>query len=121
MKRKATKTQMLVAAMQSAEEMANSTSVRISGTLRPYLSLSGPMMSWPNASPSMLVVRPSWTVDGAAEKASVMEGSAGRYISVTNGAKAVSAESMMSRNKLGLSVIWLSWVMLSRKPAVCVP
>ena len=60
-------------------------------------------------------------MEGAAANVSVMDGSAGRYMSVTNGAKAVSAESMMRRNMPGLSVVWVSWVMLLRKPAACVP
>ena len=103
MRRMATNIVILLENIQSAEEIANSTSVAMRGIFRPYLSLSGPMMSWPRARPSMLVVRPSCTCEVDALNDSVIDGSAGRYISVTKGANAVSAASMMRRNFVGCS------------------
>ncbi len=44
-RRRATNVVMLVENIQSAEDIANNTSVAMSGIFRPYLSLSGPMMS----------------------------------------------------------------------------
>ena len=106
MSRSATNIVILVENIQSAEDIANNTSVAMSGTFRPYLSLSGPMMSWPMARPSMLVVRPSCTCEVDALNDSVIDGSAGRYMSVTNGANAVSAASMMRRNFVGRSDVF---------------
>ena len=56
-----------------------------SGGRLPYLSLNGPKISCPKASPIMLKVRPSCTIDGVAEKYSAIAGKVGRYMSVTNG------------------------------------
>ncbi len=62
----------------------------ISSGRRPYLSLNGPKNSCPAASPTMLVVRPNWTSDEEVWKKVTISGRVGRYISVTNGPKAVS-------------------------------
>ncbi len=106
MRRMATNIAIPLDNIQSTEEIANSTSVLMSGIFRPYLSLSGPMMSCPSASPIMLVVRPSCTSEVVASNVVVMDGRAGRYISVTNGANAVSAASMTKRNIVGRSVVF---------------
>ena len=62
------------------------------------MSLNGPKISCPKASPIMLKVRASCTIDGVAEKYSAIAGKVGRYMSVTNGPKAVSAPRNMSMN-----------------------
>lgn len=106
MRRRATNIVILLENIQSAEDIANNTSVAMSGIFRPYLSLSGPMMSWPMARPSMLVVKPSCTCEVVALNDSVIDGSAGRYMSVTNSAKAVSAASIIRRNFVGRSDVF---------------
>lgn len=71
-------------------ETAKSIMADIRTGLRPYLSLSGPKNTCPTASPSMLVARPSCTSDGVVLKIAAIDGSVGRYMSVTNGPNAES-------------------------------
>ena len=60
---KKTKDSMFQASRQAAVETMNRIIDRTSGPLRPYLSLAGPISSWPEASPTMLDVRLSCTHD----------------------------------------------------------
>ena len=103
-KRRNTNCSMSAAKMQSTVEPRNSHMAVSSGVRRPYLSLSGPKKSCPQASPIMLVVSPSCTIDDEVPKSSAMAGSAGRYMSVTKGPNAVSSPSRTSRNVLELSL-----------------
>ena len=118
MSRKATNIVILVENIQSAEDIANNTSVAMSGTFRPYLSLSGPMMSWPMARPSMLVVRPSCTCEVDALNDSVIDGSAGRYMSVTNGANAVRPMGTVGRLAKKKAQIQKAWIYAFRHTAM---
>ena len=52
------------------------------------------------ARPIMLVVSPSCTIDGLVPKYSVISGSVGRYMSMTNGPKALSAPRNIRTNIL---------------------
>ena len=72
----------------------------IKGGRRPYLSLSGPKKSWPTASPIMLVVNPSCTIEELVEKYLDMAGRVGRYMSVTKGPKAVIMPKKTSIKRL---------------------
>ena len=51
----------------------------------------------------MLVVSPIWTIDDEVAKNPVIEGSAGRYMSVTKGPNAVSIPSRISKKSRELS------------------
>ena len=96
-KRAVTNWRMSEAKMQSRVEPMKSHMAVSSGVRRPYLSLRGPKSSCPAARPIMLVVSPICTIDEEVWKKSVMAGSVGRYISVTNGPNAVSRPSRTSR------------------------
>jgi hypothetical protein len=60
----------------------------------------GPKSNCPAARPIMQEVRLSCTIDVLVPNRSTMDGKAGRYISVTNGPKAVSSPRKTNRNIL---------------------
>ena len=103
MNRMVTNCSMLCAVMQSTVDTRKSAMAASSGLRRPYLSLNGPKKSCPTASPIMLVVSPIWTIDDEVAKNPAIEGSVGRYMSVTKGPKAVSMPSRISRKSRELS------------------
>ncbi len=54
--------------MQPAVDNRKSMSATDNTGRRPYLSLNGPKNSWPAASPAILVVSPSCTIDDVVRK-----------------------------------------------------
>ena len=84
--------------MLTTVDTANTTMAAMSTLRRPYLSLSGPKNTCPRARPSMLVASPICTSEGVVWNIRAMEGSVGRYISVTNGPKAESIPRNTIRN-----------------------
>ena len=77
--------------MQPAVEIIKSSIAQMSGLRRPYLSLRGPKISCPAASPMSPVVSPSWTSEVEQPNQSSIAGSTGMYMSMTKGPKALSA------------------------------
>lgn len=90
--------QMLLAKMQPAVVVMNMIMAVISGFLRPYLSLIGPKRSCPAAKPIKPVVNPSWTRASEVMNQEVMDGKTGRYMSITNGPKALNVPRKIRRN-----------------------
>lgn len=78
----------------------------IKGRRRPLSSLIGPTAICPKAMPAMEAVRVSWMTDGVTPKAVIIDGRAGRYISVDSGAIAASIpkNTVMSKSQ------WLRFV-----------
>ena len=100
----ATNWEILFAKMQPAVAKRKRVIAMISGIFLPYRSLSGPKISCPTASPIMLVVRPSCTMEEDVPKYPVISGSVGRYMSMTNGPNALRSPRNRSMNifELGL-------------------
>ena len=96
---------MLPAYMHPIVDTRKSDIAMIRGFLLPKRSLSGPKNSCPTASPAMLVVRPSWTIEEDVPKYPVISGSVGRYMSITNGPKALSVPRNMSMKSLELRLL----------------
>lgn len=90
--------QMLLAKMQPAVVVMNMIMAVISGFLRPYLSLIGPKRSCPAAKPIKPVVNPSWTRASEVMNQEVMDGKTGRYMSITNGPKALNVPRKIRGN-----------------------
>jgi hypothetical protein len=65
----------------------------ISGVLRPSRSDSGPKNSWPMAKPIENTARVRCTDPASVWKSAWIEGKAGRYMSIDNDGKAISAPS----------------------------
>lgn len=80
----------LLYAMLICQQEVNKNMEIIRGSLRPHLSLKGPKISCPNAKPSIEKVKPICTIETLVLKKTCMEGKLGKYISVTNGPKAVN-------------------------------
>jgi len=76
------------AAMPATKQTAEPT---MSGRRRPQLSDSGPITSWPSASPIRNVVRVSWMLLADVPSSVAIAGNPGRYISVARGGMAVSS------------------------------
>lgn len=89
---------MLSENMHNTVAMQNMTMDSASMGLRPYLSLRGPKNTCPRARPTMLVVRPSCTMEAEVSNSAPSEGRVGRYMSVTKGAKADSSPRKMTVN-----------------------
>lgn len=73
----------------------------IRGRRRPLSSLIGPTAICPRAMPAMEAVKVSWITDGVTPNAVIIDGRAGRYISVDNGAIAASIpnNTVMSKSQ----------------------
>ena len=79
-----------------------STMPAISGLRRPSESDSGPMISWPSASPASVPVSVNCTTDEDTDSSSAIRGSAGRYMSMVSGPSATSRPSTtIMRSLLG--------------------
>lgn len=109
-KRSRTKVSIFGAKMQANVDIRYKTIDIISGGLRPYLSLSGPKINCPIAKPNIEVVSPNCTIDTVVLKKVVIVGKLGRYISVTNGPKAVSRPSITNRKEEELRFIFLFFI-----------
>ena len=72
------------------------TSAAISGTRRPKRSLSGPISSWPSASPVTHAVSVSWTTEALAPNSRASSGKAGRYMSIDSGPIAITDPSTIT-------------------------
>ena len=90
--------QMLLAKMQPAVVVMNMIMAVISGFLRPYLSLIGPKRSCPAAKPIKPVVNPSWTRASEVMNQEFMDVKTCRYMSITNGPKALNVPRKIRRN-----------------------
>ena len=101
-KRNRTKNQMPGAQMHPNVAPKKSHKEIRSGKRRPYLSLSGPNRICPAAKPNMEKVSPNCTCGVLALKNAVMAGRLGKYISVTNGPKAVSMPKNTNKKKAEL-------------------
>ncbi len=88
--RPAPSTSMLGANRQTSDATMCSTMPAISGRRRPSESDSGPMTSWPSASPASVPVSVNCTTDDDTERSSAIRGSAGRYMSMVSGPSATS-------------------------------
>lgn len=73
----------------------------IKGRRRPLSSLIGPTAICPSAMPVIEAVKVSWMTDGVTPKAVIIDGRAGRYISVDSGAIAASIpkNTVMSKSQ----------------------
>ena len=73
----------------------------IKGRQRPLSSLIGPTAICPRAIPVIEVVNVSWMTDGVTPKAVIIDGRAGKYISVDSGAMAASIpkNTVMSKSQ----------------------
>lgn len=100
---------MLPENMHNTVAMQNMTMDSASMGLRPYLSLSGPKNTCPRATPTMLVVRPSCTMEAEVSNSAPSEG-VGRYMSVTKGAKADGSSRKMMVNVESLVRVADRWV-----------
>ncbi len=93
---------MFGANMHSSEATMCSTTPATSGRRRPSESDSGPTSSWPSASPANVPVSVNWTTDEVTSNSSAMRGSAGRYISMVSGPRAINApRTRIMRTRLG--------------------
>ena len=95
--RTASSTGIDVASRLAADATASSAIDTNSGVRRPRRSVSGPMMTWPSASPSRLAVSPSWAVVASMPNAVTSAGMAGENMLLTTDARAVSVPSTDSR------------------------
>ena len=100
--------------MQPNVDIRNRAIAHIKGRFRPYLSLTGPNISWPTASPTRPVVRPNCTLDTGQSNQSCMAGNTGTYMSMTKGPKALNAPKY-TRTNVFLPDMWLS-LPISRYP-----
>ena len=76
--------------IQPTVEIRNRPIAANKGERRPYLSLNGPKTNCPIASPTILVVSPNCTFEDVVWKKSDIAGKVGRYMSITNGPKALN-------------------------------
>ncbi|CRH69049.1 Uncharacterised protein [Chlamydia trachomatis] len=75
----------------ATDDSVNNKVAKMSGLRRPYLSLSGPMMSCPTARPAMLAVSPKFTIDGPVLKKVATLANMGPRVLLMRGANAVKA------------------------------
>src|SRR5579859_255779 len=74
---------------------------------RPKRSDNGPMTSCPNAKPTMKVVNVSWIVAALVPNWAAIDGNADRYMSIDNGATAVSKPSTPSQLGGSAVTVWV--------------
>ena len=65
--------------------------------LLPYLSLTGPISTCPNAKPNIDIVRLNCTAEFVQENSLASDGNAGKYISVTKGPNAERKPSVSNK------------------------
>ena len=108
-KRNKTNIWILGAKIQAVVEKINSHIEKIRGRRRPILSLSGPNTNCPKANPSIENVNPICTMETLVANSLVIIGSPGRYISVTNGPKAVNMPRNVKMKLLELRLADISF------------
>ena len=91
------------------------------GSRRPTMSDSGPMTSWPSARPTNVPASVSCTADDGVFRSSAMAGSAGRYMSMVSGPRAMSAPStrITRRRSRDVGSVVGADVLLSRVSVTC--